>query len=48
MTQVNLSTKRKQTHRQEQICGCQAGGGWGAKDWEFGISRCRLLCTWKG
>ena len=24
MTQVNLSTE--QTHRQEQICGCQAGG----------------------
>ena len=26
MTQVNLSTKQKQTHR-EQTCGCQ-GEGW--------------------
>ena len=38
MTQVNLSMKLKQTHR-EQTCGCQAG----EKDWEFGISRCELL-----
>ena len=30
MTQMNLSTKQKQTHRhREQICGCQGGGGWG-------------------
>ena len=33
MTQVNLSTKQKQTHRhREQTCGCQGGGmvgeGW--------------------
>ena len=32
--------KQKQTHRyREQICSCQGGG----KDWEFGISRCKLL-----
>ena len=25
-------------------CGCQGGGGGrGGKDWEFGISRCKLL-----
>ena len=42
MTQVNLSTKERQTHRRrEQTCGCQAGVG--GKDWEFGISRCTLL-----
>ena len=32
MTQMNLSTKQKQTHRhREQACGCQesgAGEGW--------------------
>ena len=33
MTQMNLSTKQKQTHRRrEQTCGCQGGGvvgeGW--------------------
>ena len=40
MTQMNLSTKEKQTHRQrEQTCGCEGGG----MDWEFGISRCKLL-----
>ena len=40
MTQVSISMK--QTHRHgEQACGCQGGG----KDWEFGLSRCKLLCT---
>ena len=30
MTQINLSTKQKQTHgHREQTCGCQGGGGWG-------------------
>ena len=44
MTQKNLSTKQKQTHRhREQICGCQGVGDEGGKDWEFGISRCQLL-----
>ena len=41
---MNLSTKQKQTHRhREQTCGCQGGGGGGGKDWEFRISRCKLL-----
>ena len=40
MTQMNLFVKQKQTHRcGEQTCGCQGG----RKDWEFGISRCKLL-----
>ena len=44
MTQMNLSTKQKHTHRhREQTCGCQAGGGW--MEWEFGISRCKLSYT---
>ena len=44
MTQMSLSTKQKQTHRRrEQTCGCQGGGSGGEMDWEFGISRCKLL-----
>ena len=44
---MNLSTKQRQTHRRgEQTCVCQAGVGWGGgggMDWEFRISRCKLL-----
>ena len=37
---MNLSMKQKQTHRhREQTCGCQGQG----MDWEFGVSRCKLL-----
>ena len=44
MTQMIISIKQKQTHRhREQTCGCQGGGVWGAKDWNFGISRWKLL-----
>ena len=44
MTQMNLCTKQKQTHRhREQTCGWQGGGGWGGMDWEFGVSRYKLL-----
>ena len=43
MAQMNLSTKQKQAHRhREQTCGFQGGGGRGM-DWEFGISRCKLV-----
>ena len=43
---MNLSTKQKQTHRQrEQTCGCQGGGGGGGMEWEFGVSRCKLVYT---
>ena len=50
---MDVSTKQKQIHRRreqthrhrEQTCGCW-DGGWGAgMDWEFGISRCKLLYT---
>ena len=35
--------KQKQIHRyREQTCVCQ-GGGRGGKDYELGISRCRLV-----
>ena len=44
MTQMNLSMKQKQTHRHsEQTYGCQGGGEQVGMDWEFGISRCKLL-----
>ena len=36
--------KQKQTYRyREQPCGCQEERGGREKDWEFGISRCKLL-----
>ena len=48
MTLINLSMKQTQTHRhREQTCVCQGGGrgrkGKGGMDWEFGISRCKLV-----
>ena len=45
MTQMNLCTKQKQTHRhRQQTCGCQgASGDGGGIDQKFGISRCKLL-----
>ena len=37
---MNISTKKTLTHRyREQTCGSRGGG----MDWEFGISRCKLL-----
>ena len=40
---MNLSTKH--THKQrEQTCGYQGGRGHGRDGWEFGISRCKLVC----
>ena len=44
MAQMNLSTKQKQTHRhREQTCGCQGRGGGSGIEWEFGVSRGKLL-----
>ena len=42
---MNLSTKQKQTHRhREENCGCQSVGKEGnGMDWEFGVSKCKLL-----
>ena len=41
---MNLSTERKETHGLgEQTWGCQVGGGGSDMDWEFGVSRCKLL-----
>ena len=38
MTPKNLSMKQTHRHR-EETCDCQGEG----KDWEFGISRCKIL-----
>ena len=42
MAQMNLSTEQKQTQRhREKTSGCKGGGS--GMDWEFGVSRCKLL-----
>ena len=41
MTQISLSTKQKQTHG-HRVFG-ERDQVWGRVDWEFGISRCKLL-----
>ena len=40
MTQINLSTKQKRTHRLVVAKGVGCGGG---MDWDLGISRCKPL-----
>ena len=41
---MNLSTEQKQTHEYgEQTCGCHGGGEGRGMDWEFGVSKCKLL-----
>ena len=35
-------TETDSRHR-EQTCGCQGGEGGSGIDWEFGVSRCKLL-----
>ena len=42
---MNLSTKQKQTHRDEQqICGCQGEQeGEGVRCWELRVNSCKLL-----
>ena len=41
---MNLSMKQKQNHgHREQTGGCQGEGAGGEMEWEFGVSRCKLL-----
>ena len=44
MTQMNLSTKQKQTHRdrEETVVAKREERGRGM-DWEFGVSRCNYI-----
>ena len=37
------SIKRETCRQREQTCGCQEGGGESGTDWEFGVSKCKLL-----
>ena len=39
---MHMKQEQMPRHR-EQICGCQGEMGVGEKDWESGISRCKLL-----
>ena len=44
LAQMNPSTEKKQINGHgEQTCGSQEGGGRSGIDWEFGVSRCKLL-----
>ena len=43
MAQMNLSTEKKILDMENKTCGCQGRGGGSEMDWEFGISRCKLL-----
>ena len=44
MAQINLSTEKKNTHGHgEQISSCKEGEGGSGMDWEFRVSRCKLL-----
>ena len=43
-TNEPICRKKKQTHGLgEQTCSCQGEGGGRGMDWEFGVSRCKLL-----
>ena len=46
MTPMNLSTRQKQNQGyREQIGSCQGGEKGRGLDWEFGMSRCKLVYT---
>ena len=40
---MNLSRNRDRLTDMEKTYGCQGGGARGGLDWEFGVSRCKLL-----
>ena len=41
---MKLSAEQKHNHRHgKQTSGCQGGRGGSGMDWEFGMSRCKLL-----
>ena len=52
MAQINLSTKKKQTHRhreQNRLVVAEGKGEGSRIDGEFGVSRCKLLhLEWMG
>ena len=45
---MNLFTEQKTHKHGEQTCDCQGEGRASGIDWEFGVSRCKLLhLEWK-
>ena len=40
---MNMSMKQKQTHRYNRLQASSGTAGWGEMDWEFAISRYKLL-----
>ena len=40
---MNISMKQKQIHKENRLVVTKGESGRGGKDWEFGISRCKLL-----
>ena len=40
---MNLSTKQKQIHKENRLVVAKGVGHGGGNNWEFGISRCKLL-----
>ena len=44
MTQMNLRNKHRLTNTENRLV-LGGGGELGRKDWEFGISGCKLVCT---
>ena len=43
MAQMNLSAKHKQTHIENRLVVAKGVGGGCGMDWEFWVSRCKLL-----
>ena len=43
MTQMNLSMKQKRIHIENERDLLRGKGGGGVTEWEFGVSRCKLL-----
>ena len=43
MTQINLFMKQKQTHKENRLAVEKREEGGEGMDWEFGISRCKLV-----
>ena len=44
MTQMNLLTKQKQTHRHRKQCGCQS---WGGINYELGVIQTTIYKIYK-
>ena len=43
MAQMNLCIKQKQTHKENRLAVAKGAEGQSGMDWEFGVSRCKLL-----